>query len=103
MRVIWQKSKINERLAFTYWREQREYSEQSLNGYMIELFMEQLWGLYRWRGRIGDQVREVGARLCRVLWTIVRSLYFILRVKQNLFGEGFVKEPYKLTSFSKDH
>lgn len=34
---------------------------------------------------MGNPVRDVmGARLCRVLWSIVRSLYFILSVKGNL-------------------
>lgn len=46
---------------------------------------------------VGDEVREVmGARLCGFFWTVVRRLYFILSVKENLLG-GFEEESYNLS------
>lgn len=59
---------------------------------MIDMMWDSYGARVDGRTRVGDQVREViGDRLCRVLWTTVRSLYFILSIEGNLFERNLKK------------
>lgn len=70
---------------------------KTLNGYMVDLFMGQLWAQSSLKGRVGDQVGGItGGRLCQ-------GSYFILSMKGNLMGKGLEEESYNCLIYSKDN
>lgn len=70
---------------------------------MIDLLIGQLWDLRRWRSKGGQSIREVMvARLCKVLWNMVRSLYFILSERETI-EEVIEEKSLNWLAFLKDH